>query len=503
MVRQLLERASLEFLKKEAKELLVRIKSQDAEASAQFQAAFPDADPNLAKAQLLLARDYGFSSWTALKRAVDKEDPAFEFVRFALGGQLRQALQLRKVHNLSNDPAANAMTGEKEAVLQAVARDKGLLNEPVAPLNRPLLTYVCMSRLIADKRFSKNIRATAQALLDAGADPNCSFTMTWGGEDWKATALYGAAGVLNDPELTKMLLKTGADPDEGDAASPLYRAEALYHACDFPGHNECLRLLLEANPAQKSKDYCLKRKLDYEDIEGARLFLDHGANPNATDRPALTHAIMRERGLEILQLLLDRGADPNQKDKDGISAYAFARRTGNKEVAGLLEARGANKSLEPLDALLAAAADGDAPRAKELAATHPNLLNEIKIDGEGGPLHDFARLGNVKGLEILIGLGMNPSQQNGWFQTPLHWGGITGRKDVVELLLKRGANFNVADKHYNGTPLGWAIWGSVNWKRPNADYAGAVEAFLDAGAIRVNAGWGSPEVKAVLLAHQK
>jgi hypothetical protein len=39
------------------------------------------------------------------------------------------------------------------------------------------------------------------------------------------------------------------------------------------------------------------------------------------------------------------------------------------------------------------------------------------------------------------------------------------------------------DSDYKGTPLGWAVYGSVHgWHRQSGDYAGATEALLEAGA---------------------
>src|SRR5436190_5794297 len=59
------ERASLEHLKNEAKALLKRAKSGDAEAVKQL------GEPRLANAQLAIAREYGFPSWAKLKRHVE------------------------------------------------------------------------------------------------------------------------------------------------------------------------------------------------------------------------------------------------------------------------------------------------------------------------------------------------------------------------------------------------------------------------------------------------
>src|SRR6267154_2633605 len=65
-------RADLAQQKKQAKELLQSFKSGDAEARARVRAVLPDKQKiALADAQLVLAREYGFSSWASLKQHIE------------------------------------------------------------------------------------------------------------------------------------------------------------------------------------------------------------------------------------------------------------------------------------------------------------------------------------------------------------------------------------------------------------------------------------------------
>ncbi|HLX93780.1 MAG TPA: ankyrin repeat domain-containing protein [Puia sp.] len=41
--------------------------------------------------------------------------------------------------------------------------------------------------------------------------------------------------------------------------------------------------------------------------------------------------------------------------------------------------------------------------------------------------------------------------------TALHWASFCGRDQLVEKLVKNGANINQRDKTYHGTPLSWAV----------------------------------------------
>ena len=52
------------------------------------------------------------------------------------------------------------------------------------------------------------------------------------------------------------------------------------------------------------------------------------------------------------------------------------------------------------------------------------------------------------------GANVNAVEKN-WGQTPLHKAARKGHKDIVELLIAKGANVNAADK-YGETPLFWA-----------------------------------------------
>ena len=75
--------------------------------------------------------------------------------------------------------------------------------------------------------------------------------------------------------------------------------------------------------------------------------------------------------------------------------------------------------------------------------------------------------------------------------------------DPRELLRPR-APVDVKGDEYDGTPLSWAVYGSVHgWRCETGDYAGAVETLLAAGAhVRDDAGLtASDAVRAVLARH--
>ena len=81
--RQLPLHPSLEQLQKQAKELLRGYRAGDAAARQRFRAVKPGADEGnssrtLADAQFVLAREYGFETWTKLKHHIQSMPGGFE-----------------------------------------------------------------------------------------------------------------------------------------------------------------------------------------------------------------------------------------------------------------------------------------------------------------------------------------------------------------------------------------------------------------------------------------
>ncbi len=472
---------------------------------------------DLPRLSLCWPANTAFTSWSALKRHVAKQEQSIveSFISAAIAGRIEDARGLWRENRIAlrQNIACALMAGDLEATQVLVSTKPEVLNETPPPSNVPLLCYACSSRLVADPEFEAGIVGTVAFLLKAGADPNSFSSADWGGEKWRETALYGAAGVLNHSGLTKLLLDAGADPNDGAIDNGVYRGEALYHSCDHQGHNECLRLILDAKPAQVALDYCILRKLDFEDLEGVRLFIDHGVDLNAKKpRSALSHAILRGRSLEMLRLLLDSGADPNSEDEDGTTPYVLARRLANREASKLLESYGARAEFKPYDAILIAAADGDQDLVARLTAQHPEVATQMSelgrqandgasLGSAGQILHDMARLGHVRSVEALLDLGFDPGLKNQYNETPLHWACVAGRAEVAKLLTSRGAPMDVREKGHNCIPIEWVTWGSQFWNEPFGDYRKTAEVMLQAGSPMPHKLEGSEPVVAALRAH--
>ena len=182
---------------------------------------------------------------------------------------------------------AELVVGDAAAVGAMLDGDGGFATREGGPDNVPPLIYVCFSRF--GNRASGRGHAiveTARLLLKRGADADASFTPPEL-KDNPLSCLYAATGLNNNSELARLLLETGANPNDG---------ESLYHSTEHPDH-ECTKLLLKYG-ANALRSNALNHMLDREDPVGVKLLLDTGmdlADLNHRGETSLHWAVYRRR----------------------------------------------------------------------------------------------------------------------------------------------------------------------------------------------------------------
>ena len=315
----------------------------------------------------------------------------------------------------------------------------------------PLL-YVCHS-CFASARLGGD-------LLRRGADPNVTFENEYG----DMSALYGAAGVAHDRELTRALLEAGAEPNDG---------ESLYHATEAEDP-ACLALLL-SHGAQPSGTNALAHALDDDRLEHVRLLLDAGADPN--DGALLAHAVRRGRGPDVLRLLAEKGAELDRPggetwrgDVPLRTAYQHALLRNRTDEAQLLADLGASTDVAEEDLAVAAVARGAAPQRLLPTDLDPDPQEVLILAALRGQLDAVV---DAVGPDFAGVVGGSPAG------TPLHHAAWVGNPDVVERLLARGAEPNAPAA--SGSPLAWAAHGSAAYALPGRDYVAVAEALTQAG----------------------
>jgi ankyrin repeat protein len=424
---------NLEQLRKQAKELARDARADDDDALARLQGR----EPTLAHAQLVLAREQGYPSWPALVATAEAD--AESFVLAATGRQRTRAeAMLAARPEIADDPWAGLALGRAW---------HGDPSAPGGPRGWAPLLYVCHSCFPST--------TLAQELLDHGADPNASFVNEYG----PMSALYGAGGVAHDPELTRVLLDAGADPDDG---------ESLYHATESSS-TACLELLL-AHGASTRGTNALPHALDNERFEHVRLLLDAGADPN--EHAHVAHAVRRGRGPEFVRLLAEHGADldrPGGETWRGNvplrTPYQHARLRARDEVADTLAELGASTAIDPADAAVESLARGERPTTALPETFDVDAQEVIVLAALNGQL-DAVVDAVGPGFRGVVG-----GSPEGSLVEHAAW---VGDAALVERLLRLGAEPGVA--------LGWAAHGSRNHRAPGRDYVAIAELLVAAGS---------------------
>jgi hypothetical protein len=422
-------------------------------------------------------------------RRLDIAQRAAELANAACSNDVRKAAMLLDAEPMlgRHDLFVACACGESEAVAQMLSHDPVLAGAKGGPLNIEPILYACFSRFLrADPSRADGIVRAAKLLLDAGADPNASYWMEWGGEKWLQSTLYGAAGIANHAALTAQLLDAGAVVDPRDK-------EVLYHTTEFPDLT-CLNLILSrGKPPADQVTYCLGRATDFEYPQHIALFLKAGADPNFRInwdglRTQLHKAVYLGRSVEIVKMLIDAGGDVNATDDRGVSVLRSAVRNGDKSVVALLRSHGARDE---------------------------GVTNDDAKLGGSITLCLAAARNDVAAIDRLLDAGASIDAPAGPDGTPpLHWAAWRGRLDAVQRLVERGANIHWTN-NYGGAALGAAIHGSANcfdteggpgMRLPDeavaGDYPGIVEFLIARGAKLPDRIWGgSKAVQDILRRH--
>lgn len=524
---------SLDFDRKQAKALLQGCLDGESKACERmlqhhprFKAAsvteLKSTSLQLSDAQLVVAREYGFPSWPRWKSFVettqlDLAARAAALLKAVCSNDVSRAKDMleREPELARYDLFTACACGEPDLVERQLSNNPDLANQRGGPNTWLPLQYACFSRYLrSDAVRAKRIVETVRILLKYRAAPNLSHTPQWQGVLHDNTPLFGAAGVANNAELTKLLLDAGADPNEScpapDPENPratIWGTEALYHASEFRDIS-CLRLLLEAKPHPYRVSYCLGRMVDFENAAGVKLYLEFGADPNFVvpwggGRTHFLKAVVHGRSPESIAALLDHGAQIEATDAKGISAYRYAIRHGYTEIAELLAQRGARTTdVTESDRQLAAAWRGESVP-----------LSGGKSVLDGALLAHAVQRHDVSVLKRLIIAGAdvtsNDSGEHG--VPPLHWACWRGKFQAAKVLLEAGADLNQTNC-YGGDALGTTMHGSANCFDQNGgpgmklpeevvqgEYVEIVEMLLKAGArLPKNTSGASEAVKEVL-----
>ncbi len=456
-MRALAANATLDSLKKQAKAFLKAVQAGDASALARVTPYFRDAAAvGLQDIQLVLAREYGFSSWTKLKSHLEKPD-----VSGAARDQLaNRFLSLATVSYFSRIPAdpdrfeaashlletqpdiaddsihVAAALGDAGRVARWLDRQPQLLNRKDGPYDWEPLLYAAYARIPG-----RSSLPAARLLVERGADPNAFFLDDG---QYRFTALTGVfgegeAGRIRQPQhpeyiaFARLLLDAGAHPND---------SQALYNRM-FEPDNSCLELLLDYGLTAADRNNWLVRE-DGKLVENSQTVFDY----------QLAWAL-EKRMPERVRLLVEHGVDVN-RPVNGRTPYEWARVGGDKDMVNYLVGKGAVAvRLKSEDWAYVAIMNSEHPVEYLPRMMATQLTSPADVQRKHpAMLHEAAAENAIEPMRRMLALGFDVNAMTS--RTPLHEAALHGHIDMAKLLIGHGADPTIRDPFHYAPPIGWA-----------------------------------------------
>ncbi|HEY0760367.1 MAG TPA: ankyrin repeat domain-containing protein [Acidisarcina sp.] len=469
MSRELPAKPDFEYLRRQAKELLRTM-----------------AAGKLADAQHTLANEYGFATWAELKAHVTAS-------------------------------ALTPVEAFKIAVCDSDApRVRGLFErhpELRAKIDDPMPGYSFGQQALF-AAVQRSDRATVDVLLQAGADIQKR-------TEWWA----GGFGVLDDcdPGMVNFLTERGAVIDAhsasrlgmisalselvtadrslvyargGDGQTPLHFASTVEVAAfllEAGAEIDALDVDHESTPAQYMLRVGQKRHYPHDRQEVARYLVSRGCKTDILMAAALGDADLARRHLDgdpgCIRMRVAEEWFPKRDPRAGGTIYIWtlgpdrtshlvAREFGHEELFQMLMKR------TPDDLKLSLACElGDDAVFQEFLVRNPVTAAALS-EADRQKLPGAAQSNNANAVRLMLEAGWPVDVAGEMGATALHWAGFNGNAEMVREILRFHPQLESKSREYEGTALSWAVFGSGNgWHRDTGDFAGAVKALLEAGAI--------------------
>jgi E3 ubiquitin-protein ligase mind-bomb len=253
----------------------------------------------------------------------------------------------------------------------------------------------------------------------------------------------------------------------GPDVNGVFAGHTALQAASQNGHLEVITVLLrfhaDVEIEDKDGDRAVHHAAFGDEPAVVQLLAHAGADLNARNKRRQTalHIGVNKGHLGVVKMLLDLGCHPSLQDLEGDTPLHDAISKKRDDMLTLLLDHNADITLtnnNGFNALHHAALRGNPSAMKILLAKLPRpwIVDEKKDDGYTA-LHLAALNNHVEVAEQLVLHGKaNMDLQNVNLQTALHLAVERQHTQIVRLLVREGANLNVADKD-GDTPLHEAL----------------------------------------------
>jgi len=485
--RELPARPNLEHLKNQARRLLRQGLEGDVSATTRF-AAFgvTSAKPKLADALHVIAREHGFETWPALKFSVEaaSENPV-EALTAAL--KANDASLVRNV--LGRHPSLKSRINEP---LPGYGFDAPAIIAAVHHDNREIIDAL----LDADANINERSRwwAGSFGVLDSAGSELAEYLISRGAVvDIHAAARLGMIDRVNELMVDR---PQRVHARGGDGQLPLHFAATVEIATLLLDHGaeiDARDIDHESTAAQYM--VCQRQYMEWREPyrhDVARFLISRGAQADILMASAVGDLALVEQILnhdpETIRTTVSERYFPKHDPKSGGSIYIYgfgltrsphviAHQFGHTAVFELLMQHSA-----PWLRLAQAAETGNEALVQQIMQQHPSILARLSPNAARRIVGAAVR-NNTRAVELLLAQGWlsNAALDNN--QTALHYAAWHGNLAMVRALLEHNAPVNIFENEHGGSPLAWALHGSLyGWHRDQGDYPGVAHALLAAGA---------------------
>jgi ankyrin repeat protein len=283
-----------------------------------------------------------------------------------------------------------------------------------------------------------------KVLLENGAEVNAT-------DSYGFTPLYYALWTDgNDSEETvRALIAGGADVNKRSPSDKGY-SPLMFAIWIHEGREGNVKALLDAGADVGVEDNDGLTSLYWAAFSSTRdvldLVLSKGDNPNTI------HLAACKGDLDRVKTLIGGGTDVNIKDEFGCTPLHWAALAESPEVARFLIDKGADVNAKDTRNFTPLMAAYGLPMVELLVSKGANIEAQDNLQG-WTKLHMACSRGDKDVVELLIRNGADIHMRNDRGATPLWIASRDGHKEIVELLLKKGADINASDRRRRSTPL--------------------------------------------------
>lgn len=458
--------------RKRAKELLKSIRDGDAAALARLRyahpqfASAPEAELQSAKlhdAQLVIAREFGFASWTRMKEYIldvnGTRQPPYRMFETDIDYYRGRASGFLSMLE----------TGDSNALRLVREFHPRYANATDAELAATRLTQEDAELIQAREHGFGSWSDLASAVEALKADPSrepfrLAFEAIEAGDDMKLSgileqhpSLANASGTngnqllhftvnQENARLASVLLEAGADPDASNNKGSTPLTQAAYR-----GSVRAIALLLEAGASVTAEAYG-----DGGTPLAFALFWGHREAAEMLAEVAVVPRNLRVAAglgrLDIMQELFD-------EESGVLKPEAGYHRGFYRPHSGFPSWRQLNDRQEILDEALGYAARSGRIEAMSFLTARGADVNSAPY--QATPLVHAVLNGHLDAMNWLLDNGADINRKCGYGEprsaTPLHfaaaWG---GQLEAAKLLVERGADLTIREDNYNALASGWA-----------------------------------------------